>query len=78
MLAMLFASPAENVSIFWADLFGETGRFNAPGTVSDANWCLRLPADFERLHSERLGQDAALDLPLAVSLALDSRRASKA
>jgi hypothetical protein len=78
MLAMLFASPAENVSIFWADLFGETGRFNAPGTVTDANWCLRLPADFERLHSERLGQDAALDLPLAVALALDSRRASKA
>ena len=70
MLAELFACDAENVSIFWADLFGYTERFNAPGTVSDANWCLRLPPDFERLAPR------GLDIPLALELALAARRAS--
>ena len=43
------------------------------GTVSDANWSLRLPPDFARVHAERLARDAALDLPLALALALDAR-----
>jgi 4-alpha-glucanotransferase len=73
MLAELFACAAENVSIFFADLFGETTRFNAPGTVSDANWSLRLPPDFVRVHAERLALERALDLPLALSLALEAR-----
>lgn len=73
MLAELFACAAENVSIFFADLFGETARFNAPGTVSDANWSLRLPPDFARVHAERVARSAALDLPLALALALDAR-----
>jgi 4-alpha-glucanotransferase len=70
MLAELFASRAQNVSIFFADLFGYTERFNVPGLVDDANWALRLPHDFERLHAERLAREEALDLPLAVELAL--------
>jgi 4-alpha-glucanotransferase len=70
MLAELFASRAENVSIFFADLFGYVDRFNVPGLVDDANWTLRLPADFERLHADRLAREVALDLPLAVELAL--------
>jgi 4-alpha-glucanotransferase len=73
MLAELFASAAENVSIFFADLFGETARFNAPGTVDAANWSLRLPPDFARVHADRLARAAALDLPLALALALDAR-----
>jgi 4-alpha-glucanotransferase len=73
MIAELFVSRAENVSIFVADLFGYEERFNAPGTVSDENWSLRLPHDFERLHAERLDHHAAIDLPLALSLALDAR-----
>ena len=73
MLATLFASEAENVSIFFADLFGETTRFNTPGTVSSENWCLRLPPDFDRLHRERLERGEAIDLSMALSLALDAR-----
>jgi 4-alpha-glucanotransferase len=70
MLAELLLSPAENVSIFFADLFGFEERFNVPGLVADANWSLRLPARFEALHAERLERSAALDLELAVNLAL--------
>jgi 4-alpha-glucanotransferase len=69
MLAELFVSRAENVSIFFADLFGYTERFNAPGTYNDDNWTLRLPPDFEALHRDRLARGAALDLALAVELA---------
>lgn len=70
MLAELFVSRAENVSIFFADLFGCEERFNVPGLVDPANWTLRLPPDFAELHRERLARGAALDIGLAVELAL--------
>lgn len=70
MLAELFVSRAENVSIFFADLFGIDERFNMPGVVNDDNWTLRLPPDFEALHASQLAREHALDLPLAVELAL--------
>ena len=62
MLAELFASRAENVMIFFADLFGLEERFNTPGVISDDNWTLRLPPDFARLRG--------IDIPLAIELAL--------
>ena len=70
MLAELFASRAENVSIFFADLFGCEERFNVPGLVDAANWSLRLPSDFEELHRSRLARGSALDVALAIELAL--------
>ena len=70
MLAELFVSRAENISIFFADLFGYAERFNLPGVVDTANWALRLPADFEQLHARRLAAEQALDISLAVELAL--------
>lgn len=70
MFAELLVSRAENVSIFFADLFALEERFNVPGLVDDANWTLRLPADFEARHAERLARGAALDLELATELAL--------
>jgi len=73
MLAELFRSAAENVSIFFADLFGCEDRYNVPGVISDDNWTLRLPADFERLHADRLARGAALDVREALALALDAR-----
>lgn len=73
MLAELFASRAENVSIFFADLFGYDKRFNVPGLVDETNWTLRLPADFEALHARRLAREQALDLPLALDLALGAQ-----
>jgi 4-alpha-glucanotransferase len=74
MLAELFVSRAENVSIFFADLFGYTERFNVPGLVDEANWTLRLAPDFEQLHADRLAREEALDLPLAVELAESAKR----
>ncbi len=70
MLAELFVSRAENVSIFFGDLFGYQERFNVPGLVDAANWTLRLPADFAELHRARLAAGGALDIGLAVDLAL--------
>lgn len=70
MLAELFISRAENVSIFFADLFGYEERFNAPGVIDPSNWTLRLPHDFEALHERQLAREHALDIPLAVELAL--------
>ena len=73
MLADLFLSAAENVSIFFADLFGYEERYNVPGLVSDANWSIRLPADAAGLYAHRLARGAALDLRVALALALDAR-----
>ncbi|MEO8548545.1 MAG: 4-alpha-glucanotransferase [Kofleriaceae bacterium] len=73
MVAELFASRAENVSIFFADLFGYRERFNLPGVVSSENWSVRLPPDFARLHAERAARGEALDLELAADLALAAR-----
>ncbi|HZJ62780.1 MAG TPA: 4-alpha-glucanotransferase [Kofleriaceae bacterium] len=74
MLAELFVSRAENVSIFFADLFGHEERFNVPGLVDAANWSLRLPPDFAELHRDRLARGAAIDIALAVDLALAAAR----
>jgi 4-alpha-glucanotransferase len=73
MLGELFHCAAENVSIFFADLFGYEDRYNVPGVVSEDNWSLRLPAAFERLYAERTARGAALDLRAALALALDAR-----
>lgn len=74
MLAELLASRAENVSIFFADLFGYDERFNRPGVIADDNWSLRLPADFDALYAARRARRAALDLPLAIAMALGDDR----
>lgn len=76
MLAELLASRAENVSVFFADLFGEEEVYNTPGTVGPENWSLRLPPTFEALHARRLAAHRALDVRAAVALALDARAAA--
>jgi len=73
MLAELFACAAENVSIFFADLFGITERFNVPGLVSEDNWRVRLPADFDVRYARGRETDTVLDVPRALALALDAR-----
>ncbi|HVV83643.1 MAG TPA: 4-alpha-glucanotransferase, partial [Kofleriaceae bacterium] len=78
MLADGLASPAENALVFFADLFGYRERFNAPGTVNDDNWSLRLPSTFADVYRERLERGAALDLPRAIALALHVRGAAPA
>ena len=71
MLAELLASRAENVAIFFADLFGYHERFHAPAEIGHAaNWSLRLPSDFTAVYEERRAAGRALDLELATELAL--------
>jgi len=71
--ADLFASRAKNVLVFVSDLLGETRWFNIPGVVDPDNWTLRVPGDFRRVYRERLESSAALDLPLALTLALKAK-----
>jgi 4-alpha-glucanotransferase len=68
--ADLFASRARNVMIFFADLLGLHELYNAPGTVNEENWTLRVPADYPREYREKLSRNAALNLPKALALAL--------
>jgi 4-alpha-glucanotransferase len=71
--ADLFLGPAQNVSIFFSDLFGQREVYNTPGTISEQNWTLRLPHDYQQRYEEQRRERRALDLPLALSLALRSR-----
>lgn len=73
LFADLFASPARNVSIFFPDLLGMTDVYNEPGTVSDTNWSLRVPRDYEKLYAERLAKDEAVSIPAALIMALHAR-----
>lgn len=75
MLAELLASRAENVMVFFTDLFGFEEPYNTPGTVSPSNWTLRLPGDFEEMYTDRVQSGAALCLPRALALALHARGA---
>lgn len=76
IFATMFASAAENVSVFFTDLFGIEEPYNTPGTISDDNWSLRLGADFERDYQARLATDEALNLPGALALAFAARPSS--
>ena len=83
MFAELFASPARSVSIFMSDLLGYRETYNAPGTVSDANWSLRVAPDFAAEYARAVESDdnpRALSLPRALAMALraDPRRAARA
>lgn len=73
MFAELFASRAQRISVFFADLFGVEETYNRPGVVSDQNWSLRLPSDFAELYRHRVARAAAFDLPLALALACAAR-----
>lgn len=68
--AELFVSRAENVMVFFADLLGMKETYNAPGTVSDENWSLRIPREYRREYGEKLERDEALNLPGALAMAL--------
>lgn len=73
MFADLFASPARNVSIFFPDLLGMSDVYNEPGTVSDTNWSLRVPHDYENLYHDRLSVGRAISIPRALAMALRAR-----
>jgi len=67
-MADVFASPARNVIVFFADQFGCRVRYNEPGTVGPHNWTLRVPS-----HDP---STAALDLRRVLAGALRIRHAA--
>jgi 4-alpha-glucanotransferase len=72
-LADLFVSRAQNVMIFFSDLLGVKEIFNRPGVVSEENWRIRVPNDFEADYDNKLSQGAALNLPKALATAMRAR-----
>ncbi|WP_438017920.1 4-alpha-glucanotransferase [Sorangium sp. So ce315] len=76
--ADLFASQAANVMVFFSDLLGLKEVYNAPGTISDDNWSLRVPRGYERSYAEMRARGEALDLPRALALALRARGGAEA
>ncbi len=71
--AELFASPARQVLVLLTDLIGIDEAYNAPGTISEANWSLRVPASWRAEYAERLERGRALNLPGALAMALRAR-----
>jgi 4-alpha-glucanotransferase len=73
MFADLFVGPARQVSVFFPDLFGLRETYNRPGIVDPANWSLRVPADWEAVYASSRARGQALDLRVALALALRAR-----
>lgn len=74
LFAELFASPARNVSVFFADLLGQTETYNRPGVKDALNWTLRVPPDFAGVYEARTARGEALDLRRALALALRAKQ----
>lgn len=72
-LAELFSSPAENIQLFFTDLFGIDYFYNRPGGGGKNNWTLRLPNAFEAFYHQQLKTGDALNIPEALKLALGAR-----
>jgi 4-alpha-glucanotransferase len=71
--ADLFVGPAQNIMVYFTDLFGEKETYNKPGTVSIANWTLRVSPDYKQIYTDKISKNLALNIPKALALALRSR-----
>lgn len=76
--ADLLVSDAQNVIVFFADLFGTEETYNAPGTVGPENWSLRVPPDYRERYRRDAGELRALNVAYACSLAMKSPLAASA
>ncbi len=72
-LADIFASPAAQVMVFFADLLGLEEIYNRPGIVDPNNWTLRVPPDYARRYPRAVARGEALNLPCVLVLALEAR-----
>jgi 4-alpha-glucanotransferase len=77
LFADMLTSKARNIMVFVSDMLGVQERYNSPGTVSEENWSLRVPPDFEEIYLGRLAEDNALSLPYAMMMALKARPADQ-
>ena len=73
MFADIFASPARNIMIFFADLFGMKEVYNKPGSVNKINWTLRVPNNYHEDYLDKLSRDGALNIPYALAMAIRSK-----
>ncbi len=71
--AEIFASPAENIQIFFSDFFGIKDIYNKPGTSGSKNWALRIPNNFEDFYFEQLSNEKGINLPAILKLAIESK-----
>jgi len=71
--AELFASPAENIQIFFADFFGSRERYNMPGTSGSENWSLRIPNGYECYFQEQLSKCEAVNLLEVLIMAIEAK-----
>lgn len=71
--ADIFASPAQNVLIFFTDLLGYEDSYNKPGTVDALNWSLRVAADYRDSYPVQRRELSALNLPAILAMALRRR-----
>jgi len=71
--ADLFVGPAQNIVVYFTDLFGEKETYNKPGTVSIANWTLRVSPDYKQIYTDKISKNLALNIPKALAMALRSR-----
>ena len=72
-LVEIFASPAQNIQIFFTDYFGIKDVYNRPGTSGDGNWNLRIPNNFEEVFCKNLKEQKALNLALTLKKAIEAR-----
>lgn len=78
LFAAMLASTASHVSMFFVDLLGITDAYNRPGVVSDANWNIRVPSDFEAMYESRLRAGKALDIEKSLQMAIEARNTNDA
>ncbi len=71
--AELFASPAENIQIFFSDFFGSRERYNMPGTSGSENWSLRIPENYECYYQEQLSKGEAINLSEVLIMAIEAK-----
>jgi 4-alpha-glucanotransferase len=73
LFTAMLASRARHVSVFFPDLLGMTERYNAPGSVSDTNWSLRIPVDYAAQYAARCQRGEALDVARCLQRATAAR-----
>lgn len=71
--ADLFLGPAQNIMVFFVDLFGGKISYNRPGTVGGDNWRLRVREDYKKHYAEKLSTNEALNIPRALAMALRAK-----
>lgn len=75
--ADLLIGPAQNIMVFFTDLLGSKETYNKPGTMSVANWTLRIPSNYKSIYAEKLAANHALDIPRGLAMALRARGFTK-